>query len=189
MKNYIIMASANCTPFDNWFLWLKTELNNKGFNVCVPYMPQGEFCNYKNWEKVMCAYAKAGMLNKETTIVCHDISCAFATRFIVKNKIAVEGIIAVSPFNSMLGAEIDELNKTFISKKETLEKVGRFVKFYHSFCSDNDPVISEVDRDEFNKLTGAKVHQINGAGHFDAGSGYLKFPEIVELIDNINKII
>lgn len=189
MKNYIILPGTGDTPYDNWFEWLKTELENQGFNVCVPYMPQDEFCNYKNWEKVMRALVISGVVGRETTFVCHDISATFITRFLVKNRVNVEGVIAVSPFNKMLGVECDNLNKTFVTKKDTLSKIYRFVKFYHVFVSTNDPIISDADCDEFNKITNAKVHKVTGAGHFDAASGYLKFPEIIELIDNINRII
>ena len=189
MKNYVIIPSAINTVYDNWFSWFKTELENKGFNVCVPYMPQGEFCNYKNWEKVLASYKKIGLINKETTIICYDISCVFATRFIVKTKTNIEGIIGVCPFNTMVGIEQDKLNKSFICKNEILQKVSRFVKFYHTVISDNDSIISEEDYTKFCNAVGAKSHTISGAGHFDSEAGYTKFPELVSLIDNINKII
>lgn len=189
MKNYIILSASDCTPFDNWYGWVKDNLDAKGFNVCVPYLPQGEFCSYKAWEKVMLSYYKVGMLTKQTTIICHDISCVFAVRFLVRNKIEVAGVVAISPFNTMLGIEQDELNKTFICKNDILEKVEKYVKFFHCLNSDNDPVVSDEANKTFCELTGAKVHEIKKAGHFNTESGYNSFEELISLIDNINKII
>ena len=189
MKNYIILSGSANTPYDNWYKWVKDEIETKGFNACVPYLPQGEYCNYKAWEKILIAYKNAGMIGKETTIICHDVSCVFATRFIIQNKIQIEGIIAVAPFNTMLGMEQDQLNKSFIIRTDKLQKIERFVKFYHCMCSSNDPFVSDEIFDNFCESVGAKKHEIEGAGHFDAESGYVKFPELITLIDNINKII
>jgi len=187
MKNYVIIPGSSSTPYDNWYQGVKTELENKGFNVCVPYLPQGDFQNYKNWAKIVMAYVRAGVINKNTTIIAHDVSCVFITRFLVETKTQVAGIIAVSPFNTMLGMEEDELNKTFITKNDKLKKIERFVKFYHAFNSDNDPVVTNDVFNKFCELTNAKPHEVAGAGHFT--TGLKTFKDLLELIDNINKIV
>ena len=186
MKNYVIIPGSGKTPFDGWYNWAEEQLKNKGYNVCVPYLAQGEFQNYKVWAKIILSYVKSGVINKNTTIIAHDVSCVFITRVLAESKTNISGIIAVSPFNTILGMEEDKLNKSFITKNEKLTKIGKFVKFYHAFISDNDPIVNEETFNKFCEITGAKRHEVVGAGHFDEKK---PFPELVDLIDNINKII
>lgn len=189
MKNYIIIPGSGSTPFDNWYHWAQQELENKGFNVVVPYLGQGEFQNYKTWSKIIGAYVKAGIIGKQTTIIAHDVACVFITRFLVENKVSVDGVITVSPFNTILGMEDDKLNKSFITKNDKLKKVERFVKFYHAFISDNDPIVSEDVFEKFCETVGAKKHVVGGAGHFSGENCKGGFKDLIDLIDNINKII
>ena len=189
MKNYVIIPGSGATPFDNWYRWAQKELEEKGFNVCIPYLGQGEFQNYKTWAKLIGAYVKAGIIGKNTTIIAHDVACVFITRFLIENKVSVDGVIAVSPFNTILGMEDDKLNKSFITKNDKLAKIDRFVKFYHAFISDNDPVVSEDIFEKFCELTGAKKHIVVGAGHFAENISSKGFKDLIDLVDNINKII
>lgn len=189
MKNYFIIAGAGDTPFDNWYNSVRVELINRGFNVVVPFMPNGDFSNYKAWERVLNSYVRIGQINKQTTIIAHDSACAFVGKFIAKNHVNINGIIAVSPFNTMLGAAVDKLTKSFICKNEILAKTEKYVKFYHAITSTNDPVIADAVFDKFIEVTGAKPHKIEAAGHFSTESGYNTFPELVSLIEEINKIV
>lgn len=187
MKNYIIIPGSANTPYENWYQWAKEELEKQGFNVCVPYLPQGEFQNYKVWAKIITSYIKSGVINKNTTIIAHDVACVFITRLLIETKTSIAGIIAISPFNIITGMEEDKLNKSFIVKNDKLKKIDRYVKFYHAIIADNDPYITEDVFNKFCEATGAKKHEVVGAGHFN---GKVKtFNELIELIDDINKII
>ena len=186
MKNYVILTASAKTPYDYWYREAKQRIEEKGFEVCVPYLPQNEHQNYKAWARVILAYFKAGVINKETTIIAHDVACVFITRLLVENKLSVSGIIAVSPFNTILGMDNDNLNKSFITRYEKLQKVERFVKFYHVFTSDNDPIVSSEETTKFCESVNAKTHEVGNAGHF---TEIEKFDELISLIDNINEII
>ncbi|MBQ7579076.1 MAG: alpha/beta hydrolase [Clostridia bacterium] len=189
MKNYVIIPGSNNSPYDNWYKSVYEGLKEKGYNTLVLFMPQENEHNYKAWEKIFKAYKKAGVINKHTTIICHDISTMFIAKAVVKTKTQISGIISVGILNTILGTEEDKLNKTFIVPNKILEKTINYLKFYHIIASSNDPFIETEDAQKMAELSGAKLHIIENAGHFTAEDGYTKFSELLNIIESINEII
>ena len=189
MKNYVIIPGSASTPYDNWYQSVFEGLNEKGYEAMVLFMPQNENHNYKAWEKILLAYKKAGIINRNTTLICHDVSGVFVSKFIAKTRTNVCGVVAVCPFNSILGMEADNLNKTFTASYKLLEKAKNYVKFFHIIRSNNDPIVSEDEAERFEKALDAKVKVIENGGHFLSKDGFTKFSEILTLIDNINEIV
>ena len=189
MKNYVIIPAGASSPYDNWYNAVYEGLKEKGFSAIVLFMPQEENHNYKAWEQVFKAYKKAGIINKHTTIICHDISCMFVAKAIVKTKTQISGVVAVGPLNAVVGIEQDNLNKSFIVPNKILEKTINYLKFYHIVASSGDPFVPIDETNALAQLCGAKLHTIEKAGHFLAEDGYTKFGELLNIIDNINEII
>ena len=42
MKKVVIIHGANGSPEENWFPWLKKELETKGIEVIIPQFPGGK---------------------------------------------------------------------------------------------------------------------------------------------------
>jgi len=189
MKNYVIIPGGGNSPYDNWYKSVYEDLKQKGFSAIVLFMPQEENHNYKAWEKVFKAYKKAGVINKQTTIICHDIACMFAAKAVVKTKTQISGIISVGLINSIVGTNEDVLNKTFIVPNKILEKTISYLKFYHIVASSSDPFVPADEVKALAEMCGAKLHVIENAGHFETEDGYTKFSELLNIIDNINEII
>ena len=189
MKNYVIIPGSGNSPYDNWYKAVYEGLKAKGFDAIVLYMPQDANHNYKAWEQVFKAYKKAGVINKQTTIICHDISCMFIAKVVVKTKTQISGVVAVSPLNSAVGQEQDNLNKSFIVPDKILAKTINNLKFYHIIASSSDPFMTQDETKALAELCGAKLHTIKNAGHFSAEDGYTSFGELLNIIDSINEII
>ena len=58
MSNIFIIHGAYGNPNDNWFPWLKAELEKIGAKAFVPAFPTPEDQNLENWFKVFKDYEK-----------------------------------------------------------------------------------------------------------------------------------
>ena len=53
MKNAIIIHGTYGNPDENWFPWLKIELEKIGYQVYVPTFPTPENQNLEAWLKII----------------------------------------------------------------------------------------------------------------------------------------
>ena len=190
MRTYFILHGTGGHQFENWFPWLWSKLESRGEKCFVPQFPAGEGQNYKQWKTILKGYYDAGLIDENTVFIGHSLGCVFATRFVVEMRIDVAGIVAVSGFNGNGNVpEINALNESFLTTNRKLAKVSKFVKFFHCIYSDNDPYLPIELLEDFAKTVGAKVHQIEGAGHLNSSAGYNEFPFLLELLDKIDTIV
>ena len=189
MKNYFIIHGTNRSAYEHWLPWLYKKLTNADEVCTVPHFPFNG--TYKEWKRVLEGYVNAGTIGADTIFICHSLGAVFVTRFIVEHKLKIAGIIAVSGFNCE-GTGPDELkalNKSFLTKNRVLAKIKNYVKFYHCIFSDNDERVPYEDSLGFAQTVGAKVHEVEGAGHFTSSDGYSEFPFLWDLLDKINTIV
>lgn len=182
MNNYIIIHGACGSPVGNWFPWLQDRLTEKGREVLLPQFPTPDAQNYTNWSYVLEAYLKAGKINEDTVFIAHSLGPIFVCRFLIEHQIKVKGLIAVAGFNTLLGKELDAINKTFFIPNEKLAQVVNYTEFIYCFYSDNDPYITLEYLQEFATVIKAEKNLIHGAGHLNAEAGYTKFLPILEII-------
>jgi predicted alpha/beta hydrolase family esterase len=71
MKNALILHGTANNHTGNWFMWLKKELENKGYKVWVPDLPNSEQANVKRYNKFIFSN-KDFSFNKETLIIGHS---------------------------------------------------------------------------------------------------------------------
>lgn len=182
MNNYFIIHGSVEKPFENWFPWLEDELTTQGRKVILPQFPSPEGQNYENWSKILKTYVDLGMINKETVFIGHSLAPIFICKFLIENKIKVKGLITVAGFNELLGAELDEINKTFLMDYQELGKIIEYTDFIYCFYSDNDPYIKIKYLEKFIDTVKGERYLVKEAGHFNAKAGYIKFPQILEVI-------
>lgn len=189
MKNYFILHGSFSSPKANWFPWLAEEIektkpqNEDRVFCCVPQMPVGVgYQNYKNWEAVMLAYAKAGVLNLETTIFAHSIAPAFVCKFLITHKIKVKRLVFVCGFNNYLGIDqnYDAVNESMYI--DDIERVKKYCTDIICLYSDNDPYVRFEKEREFADRVADKRILIQNGGHLNSESGYTEFNKLKEFI-------
>ena len=190
MKNYFIIHGTKGSQYGNWIPWLYSKFRNAGERCLVPQFPAEDGMNYKKWKNILEGYLDAGEINEDTIFICHSLGCVFVTRFVVEHKLRIAGIIAVAGFNGdVIPEEYVELNKSFLTRNRVIQKISKYVKFFHCIYSDNDPYVQIENLMNFAKLTSAKVHEIEGGGHLNGEAGYTEFPFLWDLLDKINTIV
>lgn len=162
-------------PRENWFPWLKEELEKLGHKAIVPAFPTPKNMSLRNWMKVMEQYT----INEDDILVGHSIGPALVLRLLEKNKAKAAFLVA-----GFLGAldndEVDDLNSSFFIEPFEWERIRANCKKIELIYSDNDPYVPVEKALELADKLKIKPILVKGAGHFNEAAGYTKFPRLLE---------
>ena len=193
--NYVIVHGTFGHPGENWFPWLAEEIanldisgNTQKEDILIPHFPSSSYADYDSWKSVIMGYIDSGIINSNTIFICHSLGPLFISRVLIEEQIKVKGMISVEgAANHLMGNEsFDRINSTFfIPSWEYLDQVKSYIDFNYCFYSDNDPYIPYEILDKYVEHAATKSFLVEGAGHFNESSGYTKFPQLLELIKQI----
>jgi uncharacterized protein len=184
MANIFIIHGSYGSPDENWFPWLKAEIEALGCNVYVPKFPTPKNQSLKSWMKTFEKYEK--YLDEDSIIIGHSIGAAFILNILEKRASKVKAVFFVAGFTGSLGnPEFDDLNKTFADKDFDWQKIRKNCRKFCIFHSDNDPYVPMTKAEEIGKALKVKPIIFKGAGHFNKASGYTEFELLLNEIKRI----
>ena len=180
MKAFIIHGAYG-HPEENWFQWLKAELEKIDFEVFVPKFPTPEGQSLDSWMKVFSIFEKK--LDEETIMIGHSLGPAFILRLLEKIEKPVKSCFFVSGCIDLLGnEEFDKINRTFVEKEFDWDKIKNNCRKFYIIHSDNDPYVPlKMGKKLSDKLDG-EMDIVRDGGHFNEGAGYTKFPFLLRKI-------
>ena len=82
--NFFIIHGVYANPEANWFPWLKTELEKRGFEVIVPKFPTPLDQSLESWLRVFSHYEDK--INEETVLIGHSLGTAFILNYLEKTS-------------------------------------------------------------------------------------------------------
>lgn len=171
MKKVYMIHGWNFSPEDNWYPWLKTELENRGFKVEAFDMPDSENPKIENWVRYLEENIKD--IDEETYFIGHSIGCQTIMRFLEKlhkHKKIGGCIFVVGWFNLTKEAYEDEEDEklmnpwmtTHIDFSRILDHCNNFLAIF----SKDDPYVYVTDSEIFREKLGAKIVITDGREHF-----------------------
>jgi len=179
--NFFIFHGIYGHPEENWFPWLKKELEKKGYEVIVPKFPTPVGQSLESWLKVIKKYEDE--INYDTVMIGHSLGAAFILDYLEQTDKEIKAAFLVAGYHKMLDNEFKDLNKTFVDKKFNWNRIIENCENFYVIASDNDPYIPlEVNR-QMNMLVDGELHIIKNGGHLNSKAGFDKFPELLELIN------
>lgn len=185
MKKALIVHGVYGTPKENWFPWLKKELEKIGFEVIVPQLPTPEGHNLKKWLKVWQKYKSE--LDEKTILIGHSMGATFLLSVLENLEKPIKATFLIAGFASPTGVdpEIDELNKSFTDKSFDWGKIKQNCQKFYIFQSDNDHYVSFKKAQELSDNLETKITLVKNAGHFNKVAGYIKFELLLDTIKEI----
>ncbi len=184
IKRAFIIHGAYGHPEENWFPWLKKELEKEGIEVYVPKFPTPEGQTLENWIGVFQKYVE--LLDENSIMVGHSLGPAFILNVLEKGDRKIKAAFLVAPFVGLLGnPTFDNINKTFTDKDFDWDKIRSNCKDFYIYISDNDPYVP-LEKGKFlaDKLN-ATLKIIHNAGHFNEAAGYTKFELLLKDIKDL----
>ena len=182
MPNALILHGTSGSPQENWFQWLKQQLENRGWTVWIPELPNSEapnmraYLNYlqnSNWE-----------FSKDSIIIGHS-SGAVAILGLLQNiatDLKIDSCYLVGAFKNDLGW--DSLRNLFQTPfdYEHIKTKARQITLIHS---DDDPYCPLEHAKYLSQKLDAKLIIKQNQQHFSvstAGESYTKFPFLLDLV-------
>ncbi len=183
MKNALILHGTNGSSQENWFPWLKQQLEEAGYTVWVPDLPGADAPNLKTYNKFIFTDHDF-KITPETILIGHS-SGAMAILGLLEalpENFQVKASYLVGAFKNDLGWEA---LKAIFAKPFDFEKIKHKSKAFYFIHSDNDPYCP-LDHAEFlNEQLGGKLIVMPGQKHFSVGTygeEYREFPELAKWI-------
>ncbi len=183
MANAYIIHGTGGHPLENWFPWLKDELERIGCRTVVPQFPTPENQTPENWFRVFDEYKKE--FGSETLLIAHSLGSAFALRMLehypnrIKAAFLVATPIGVRPIKNWEG------DQPFIGKPFNWERIKTNAGKAFVFHSEDDPMVGIYNGIELAGKLNAEFIRLPNAGHFNAKAGYTKFDLLLEKIKTV----
>jgi len=176
----IIIHGTYGNPNENWFPWLKCELEYKGWDVRVPKFPTPEGQTLENWMKVFEEIRD--FVDEDTIFIAHSLGPAFVLSILEDLDFRVAGCFFVAGFvGGALGVpEVDKINKSFTEKDFDWDKIKKNCGYFRTYFSDNDPFVPMKRSLEFSDKLMCDFDCSGGAGHFNSDAGYTRFEGLLK---------
>lgn len=177
----LILHGTSGNSKDQWFPWLKSELEKKKHQVWVPDLPGADEPDINIYNPFIiknCPFA----LDKNTAIIGHSsgATAAFALVQVLPQRIGK--IISVAGFINDL--DYDPVKKMFATWNFDWKKIKNWVNKIYAIYSDDDPYVPMWHAQQLHKLVNAELKLMPGQKHFSLSGSpkYKKFPEIIDLV-------
>lgn len=184
--NFFIIHGIYGHPQENWFPWLKGELQKKGYKVIVPKFPTPFDQSLESWLRLFSNYENE--INDETVLIGHSLGASFILSYLEQTNKKIKAAFLVAGYHKPLDNEFKELNKTFVDKKFDWKKIKNNCGKFFVIASDNDPYIPLEINKELAENLHAELKVIHNGGHLNKKSGFERFPELFEIIFSSRKL-
>ncbi|MBN2052924.1 serine hydrolase family protein [Candidatus Woesearchaeota archaeon] len=184
MKKAYLVHGWEGNPENCWFPWLKHELEERGYTVFAPAMPDPENPRINTWVGALKKIIKP---DQNTILIGHSIGCQTILRYLesIDTKIKFGGVFLVAGFVHLKGLESKEekdIAKPWLSTPINWEKVRKNSKKFVAFFSDNDVFVPVEDSKIFKEKLNAKIILEHNKGHFDDEATIKEFPSLLKEI-------
>ena len=190
MKRVFIIHGWGDKPTDNWYLWLKSKLDENGFQCKVPEMPKTDEPEIESWVGKLKEVVKAA--DEETYLVGHSIGCQTILRYLARLDpgVKIGGVLFVGGWvhlKPIIADEEDseEIAEPWLGTPIDWEKIKIHCNKFTAFFSDDDYYVPIEDAQIFKDLLGAKIIVEKGKGHFTEKDGVTEVPEVLKELLNL----
>lgn len=183
MKKVIIIHCWDGYSEYCWYPQTKKELEDRGFQVEIPSMPETGSPKLALWLPKLKKVTNQP--NEDLFLVGHSVGVITILRYLeqLKEGQKVGGVVMVAGFTDDLGFE--EL-KNFFQTSIDFDKIKQKSKSFVAIHSDNDPFVPLKHGNLFKEKLGAKLIIQHNMGHFSSPADDTKsitsLPEVSESV-------
>jgi uncharacterized protein len=190
MKTVYLIHGWEGYPENNWFPWLKTNLENQGIKVVVPAMPDSDNPKKDVWVQYLKDLAPDP--DSDTYFVGHSMGCRTILRYLedLPGVIKVGGVVLVAGWVTvaMWEGRTEEETKViedWIQPAMNFEKVRQHSPSFTAIFSDNDPFVPSENQEAYREGLHAEIIVKKGMGHFSDDDKITELPEVLSALNKM----
>jgi len=168
MKKIYMIHCWGGNSKENWYPWLKKELEKKDINVSVFDMPNTEYPKIEEWVKYL--EKNVENVDGETYFVGYSIGCQTIIRFLEKlhKHKKIGGCFFIAPWFNLINLNNEEMEiaHPWLNSKVDFSRIKDRCDNFTAIFSDNDPYVPVSDAEIFKDKLNAKVITEKNRGHF-----------------------
>lgn len=178
--NVFIFHGTEGHPGENWFPWLKQELEKRNCNVFVPQFPSPPVVAAKisEWFGVLKNYGQ--YINGNTVLIGHSLGGKFALRVLETLEHPIKAAFFVGTPIGVPPVANNERDNAFTANDFDWDSIKKKARHFVVFQSDDDPYVGLENGKELAEYLGVGLSFVPGAGHFNKSAGYTKFEALCE---------
>lgn len=189
MKRAVFLHGTDGKPDDHWFPWLRAELEQRGYEIFAPTLPENHTPSRDVYEEFL---KNSGWDFTDNLLVGHSSGTTTILNLLMADWFPkVKGSVMVGTFlNEKLTktaewyepGQFDNLFVQDFDVEKIKSKCPEFI-FVHG---DNDYACSYDDAKEFCRTLGGDFIAIPNGGHLGGPSGTTEIPEIIDKLSEKN---
>jgi len=184
MKRVIFVHRWSGGPLDDWRPWLKGELEQRGYEVLNPEMPDRDEPVIEKWVRYLAEVV--GTRNAETYFVGHSIGCQAILRYLEIIGTPVGGAVFVAGWFNLKNLEdeaTEKIAKPWIDTPISIVKIKKVLPKSVLIISDDDPYDAfEENMQKFSEMRTQCVVLPNG-GHMTSSEEPVILSQFLEKFD------
>lgn len=188
LKRAVIVHCWGGYPNYCWYPSVKKELEEKGFEVLIPEMPDTDMPKFEKWLPKLQEVASNP--DEELYLVGHSLGCITILRYLEKlpEDVKIGGVVFVAGFTDDL-SDIDSIEdeiKSFFEIPIRWDVIKTKAKKFVAMHSDNDPYVSLKYADIFKEKLDTRIIIKHKMGHFsgpvDDEKSCIFLPDVTQAI-------
>lgn len=181
MSTVFIIHGYGGNAEENWFPWLKKEIEKEGHRVIVPNFPDSDTPNLDAWMTHMHAYEDS--IDHETIFVGHSLGGMFILRLLETLQKPIKATFLVASVTGPTdGRELAPLMTTFTASPLNIDIIKKNGGSMHLLHADDDPYIELEHAKKLASKLHATITVIEGGKHLGANAGFTRFPLLLSSI-------
>lgn len=187
MKRVFIIHGWDGRPDEGCFPWLKKRLEEDGFTVYAPAMPDPLRPEIHSWTTFL--KDQVGVPDGETILVGHSIGAQTVLRFLasLSEGISIGGVVLLAPWVHLTEASYEseedrQIARPWLETPMAWEEIKTHCPKFISIFSDDDPLVPLSDAQIFKDKLGATIVIENNKEHFSGSSGIKELPSLLKAV-------
>jgi len=184
MKRVFIVHGWGGNPNEPMLVWLKENLEAKGYIVTVPEMPNTDEPVIDVWVNYLKNISE---FDEETYFIGHSIGCQTILRTLMTMPpyTKVGKIVLIAPWVHLKEETYEDeddkkIAKPWIETPMDWRWIKNMTSGFVAIFSDNDPFVPLEDKEIFKEKLNAKIIVEHDKGHFDPDSNVKELPVVLE---------